>query len=145
MQRPIKIPVLGQMTQQEFREALYKSIVDEATAADFYTRLLHYAPDDLSHDFITHARDDELFHLEYFENLFMQLFASKPQYRITPVQFADFWQGLLSALKGELEAAGFYRDVQLSTREPLIRDTFYLAMVDELEHATMFTTLYNRH
>ena len=37
----------------------------------------------------------------------------------------------------------FYRDVQLSTTDQLIRDTFYLAMVDELEHATMFSTLYN--
>lgn len=47
------------------------------------------------------------------------------------------------ALKDELEAGEFYRDIQLSTMDKLIRDTFYFAMVDELEHATMFSTLYN--
>ena len=47
------------------------------------------------------------------------------------------------ALEDELEAAEFYRDVQLSTNDQLIKDTFYFAMVDELEHATMFSTLYN--
>ncbi len=144
MQRPLRTPILGQMTQQQFREALYKSIVDEATAADFYTRLLQHATDELSRDFITHARDDELFHLQHFENLYMRYFGTKPQYRITPTQLTDFKQGLLTALRGELDAASFYRDVQLSTRDSLIHDTFYLPMVDELEHATMFSTLYNR-
>ena len=144
MQRQLRAPILGQMTQQQFREALYKSIVDEATAADFYTRLLQNTTDDLSRDFITHARDDELFHLQHFEDLYMRFFGAKPQYRIMPTPFSDFRQGLLTALRGELDAAGFYRDVQMSTRDPLIRDTFYLPMIDELEHATMFSTLYNR-
>jgi rubrerythrin len=74
----------------------------------------------------------------------MHYFGQQAQYRIMPTQFSDYKQGLQTALKGELDAVGFYRDVQLSTKEPVIRDTFYLPMVDELEHATMFSTLLNR-
>jgi rubrerythrin len=48
------------------------------------------------------------------------------------------------ALRDELEAAEFYRDMQLSVKDQLVRDTYYLAMVDELEHATKFSTLYNQ-
>jgi rubrerythrin len=145
MQRSLRIPVLGQLTQQQLRETLFKSIVDEATAADFYTRLLPLAPDETAKDFIEHARDDELYHLQHFENLYARYYGTRPQFNIRPIQFADYAQGLMAALRSEMDAAGFYRDVQLSTRDPLVRDTFYLAMVDELEHAIMFSTLLNRH
>ena len=46
------------------------------------------------------------------------------------------------ALKDELEAAEFYRDVMLSSTDQLVRDTFFMGMVDELEHATQFGVLY---
>ena len=48
------------------------------------------------------------------------------------------------ALIDELEAAEFYRDIQLSVMDQLVKDVFYYAMVDELEHATQFSTLLNQ-
>jgi rubrerythrin len=140
----IQYPVLGQLTQQQLRETIHKAIVDEATAADFYSRLLPHAPNALARDFIAHARDDELFHLRHFENLYAYFFNTRPSFSVAPVRFESYHEALLRALKDELEAVEFYRDVQLSTRNPIVRDTFYLAMVDELEHATQFSTLYNR-
>ena len=47
------------------------------------------------------------------------------------------------ALVSEIETVEFYRNVQLSTMDQVIIDTFFLAMVDEQEHATMFSTLYS--
>jgi hypothetical protein len=59
------------------------------------------------------------------------------------VKYKTYKKGILTALKDELEAAEFYRDVMLSNTDPLVKDTFIFAMVDELEHSTQFGVLYN--
>lgn len=140
---PLTLPLLGPKTYQELLEAIFKAIVDEATAVDFYCRLLKEAPDELHHNFIEHAYKDELEHLQYFIRLYCQLSGREPRYSIKPVRYSCYKEALLIALKDELEAAEYYRDVQLYTEDKLVRDVFYFAMVDELEHATRFSTLYN--
>lgn len=137
------LPILGPVSFQQIIEYIYDAIVGEATAAEFYGRLLKDAPDDLHREFINHAREDELEHLEKFTKLYLYFTGHMPYYFITPVEYSNYKEGILIALKDELEAAEFYRDVQMSTTDQLIKDTFYYAMVDELEHATQFSTLYN--
>ena len=138
-----QMPILGPYSFQEIIQFIYEAIVGEATAAEFYSRLINDAPDELHREFIQHAHDDELEHLYSFTKLYCHLTGQIPQYTIEPVIYQSYKEGILIALKDELEAGEFYRDVQLSTTDQLFRDTFYLAMVDELEHATMFSTLYN--
>jgi rubrerythrin len=137
------MPILGPYSFQEIIQFIYEAIIGEATAAEFYSRLINDAPDELHREFIQHAHDDELEHLYAFTKLYCHLTGRIPQYTIDPVVYGSYKEGLLRALKDELDAGEFYRDVQLSTTDQLIRDTFYFAMVDELEHATMFSTLYN--
>ena len=144
-QNSLQLPLLGTLTRKQLEETLIETITDEASAAEFYTKLLSQAPDQLNYDFVEHARNDELEHLSFFEKLYIQYFGKKPQYKIEPVRYNSYKEGLLIALKDELAAGEFYRDVQLSVRDPLIRDTYYYAMVDELRHATMFSTLYNQN
>jgi len=143
-QNALQVPLLGSLTTQQFKDAVYKSIVDEATAAEFYSRLLQEAPNQLHYAFIEHARQDELEHLSFFEKLYYQYFRTQPQYQIEPVQYPGYKDGLLMALQSELEAVEFYRNMQLSVKDQIARDTYYLAMVDELEHATQFSTLFNQ-
>ncbi len=139
----MQLPLLGTMTQRQLMDTLYNSIVGEATAAEFYGRLEQDAPDDLHRDFIEDARTDELDHLSHFQRLYEQYFGPVPEYTVDPVQYPSYKEGLLMALKDELDTVGFYKDAQLSTRDRLVRDTYYYAMVDELEHAVRFSTLYN--
>ncbi len=138
-----QLPILGPYTFTQIIHYIYKAIVDEATAAEFYSRLLKEAPDELHREFIEHAYEDELEHLYAFKKLYYHLTDERPYYNIIPVNYSNYKEGILKALKDELEAAEFYRNVQLSTTDQLIKDTFYFAMVDELEHATQFSTLYN--
>jgi len=137
-----KLPGLDSSSFHKILQYLYQSIIDEATAAEFYARLLQEAPDDLHREFIEHAYEDENEHLRNFINLYCYFTGCYPQYTIIPVQYPSYKEGILIALKDELEAAEFYRDVQLATTDKLIKDAFYHAMVDELEHATQFSTLY---
>lgn len=139
-----QLPILGPYSFHQITQFIYEAIVGEATAAEFYSRLIYEAPDDLHKEFIQHALDDELEHLYAFTRLYYHLAGQMPQYSITPVSYSNYKEGILIALKDELEAGEFYRNIQLSTTDQLIKDTFYFAMVDELEHATMFSTLYNQ-
>jgi rubrerythrin len=122
---------------------IYQSIVDEATAAELYSRMLTEAPDALHQEFIEHAYKDELEHLKAFSQLYIHITGRQPQYQINSVQYKTYKEGILKALKEELEAAEFYRDVMLSSTDPLVKDTFMFAMVDELEHSTQFGVLHN--
>ena len=142
-QQKWQLPLLGTLTQQQFHDDLLETITDEASAIDFYTRLMKQAPDDLNYDFLNQIREDEMKHLSNFERLYIQYFGAEPQYTIKNVQFPSYKEGILMSLQDESGAAEFYRDIQLSVMDPLIRDTFYLAMVDELRHATLLSTLYN--
>lgn len=136
-------PLPGNLTRQQLEEVLRDSMTDEATAAEFYTNLINESPDNFHAEFIEHARDDELIHLDYFKRLYRCLFGRDAEYGIEETKYANYETGLLTALKGEYEAAGTYRDVELSVTDPLIRETFYYAMIDEIEHANRFSTLYN--
>ena len=138
-----QMPILGPHSFDLLLDNILESIVDEATAADFYARLLEEAPDNLHERFIAHAYEDELEHLEAFEALYEHFTGAEPRYTIVPVQYDTYREGILMALEDELEAAEFYRDVILSTTDQLVRDTFFHAMVDELEHATQFGVLFN--
>ncbi len=138
-----QLPILGPYSFQQIIQYIHEAIVGEATAAEFYSRLLEDAPDELHREFIEHAYEDELEHLYAFKKLYCHLTGQRPYYTITPVEYPNYKEGILIALKDELEAAEFYRNIQLSTTDQLIKDTFYFAMVDELEHATQFSTLYN--
>ena len=60
-----QLPILGPYCFQQIIQSIYEAIVGEATAAEFYSRLLMEAPDDLHREFIEHARDDELEHLPF--------------------------------------------------------------------------------
>ena len=137
-----QMPILGPHDFDRLLDNILESIIDEATAADFYARLLEEAPNSLHRRFIMHAYEDELEHLEAFSRLYKHFTGVKPRYTIVPVQYATYEEGILMALEDELEAAEFYRDVILSSTDQLVRDTFFHAMVDELEHATQFGVLF---
>lgn len=141
-----QIPALPLMPVESFSEvtdALLKTIMDEATAIEFYERLASVAPDNYSRETIESIRGDEQTHLEAFGKLYVYLVGRNPQYKIIPVQFSDYREGLFLAYKGEIEAIEFYKENILATLDQLIRDTYFFAMTDEQEHAIQFSFLYN--
>ena len=127
-----QLPIIGPYSFRQIFQFIYEAIICEATAAEFYSRLIQEAPNDLHREFIEHAHDDELEHLDAFTRLYCHLTGQMPQYTITPVSHPNYKEGVLITLKDELEAGEFYKNTQLSTTDQLIKDTFYFAMVDEL-------------
>lgn len=84
------MPIIGDTSLPKLIENIYKYIVDEANAADFYSRLLKEAPDELHRQFVKHAYEDEIGHVEAFSKLYVYLTNQKPQYQITPVKYETY-------------------------------------------------------
>lgn len=137
------LPLKGPKSFDQILCFIQRAIEDEANAADFYRHLLKDAPNKLHCQFIEHAYEDELEHLQIFTKLYIYYTDCEPKYCVKQTCYPCYKEGLMMALIGELNAVEFYRNVQLSTMDQVIIDTFFLAMVDEQEHATMFSTLYN--
>lgn len=124
-----------------FISQLRGAINAEATAIRFYDVLEGMAPNRYR-DFVTHARDDEMVHLNMFCKLYRRLTGHKPSVQAASTEFSTYKEGLEMAFRSELEAAELYRDMYLSTRVPKIRDVLFKAMTDEMEHAQRFSFLY---
>lgn len=137
------LPLRGPKSFDQILRYIHKTIEDEANAVEFYRQLLKEAPNKLHCDFIQHAYEDEQEHLQIFTKLYTYYTDCEPKYCVTKTCYPCYRDGLLKALVSELEAVEFYRNVQLSTMDQLIIDTFYMVMVDEQGHATMFSTLFN--
>jgi rubrerythrin len=137
-----EIPVLGQYTATQLIDAVYRAVVDEATTIEFYTRLLRDAPDERAMEYLSDIIEEEKNHLTAFTKLYVHFTDMVPHYKVAPVQYSSYADGLLKAFDGELKAVDFYKETQLSTTDALTQETYYFAMVDELEHADMFGLLY---
>lgn len=136
------LPLKGPKSFDQILHLIHKAIEGEEAAAEFYCRLLKEAPNKLHKEYIEHVYNDELEHKQIFTKLYCYFTDSQPHLHFEPIPYPCYKEGLLAAMNAELETVAFYKNVQLSTTDQLIRDTFFLAMVDEQEHATIFSMLF---
>lgn len=135
-------PLEEQALQKQIVQATMSAIKGEASAIEFYTRLEAIAPTAFAKEQVHHALQDEKVHLKLFEDLYKNLTGSKPTYTIKKTSFKNFQDGLKKAYQEELDAYEAYRNAYLLTNNQYIRDVFFHAMTDEIEHATRFSYLY---
>ena len=137
-------PILYNMSPEKIIQTLHETIVDEATAIDFYTRLAKDAPTQLAKEFVLEALSEEKKHLVAFSKVYEFYTDKMPQYTIKPVVYNSFKEGILHALKDELDAADMYKNMTVSTTDNLVVETYHFAGGDELEHAIMFSVIYGQ-
>lgn len=118
--------------------SILRAIKSEAEAIDFYQRLLKFASSGHEQDDISHALEDERIHLRDFSRLYCSLTGMQPVFRPKKISFHNLQEGFRMAYQDELEAYEFYRDIYLMTNHHLVKDIFFRAMTDEIEHAMRF-------
>ncbi|MGG0239889.1 ferritin family protein [Bacillus rhizoplanae] len=125
-------------TYNQVSQAILEAIKGEAAAIDFYSRLVKEAPNARHKKDILHALEDEKVHLQQFIQLFTTLTGQQPTYQVVQTQYSSYKEGLERAYEDELEAYEDYRNAYLLTQNLAIRDVFFRAMTDEIEHAMRF-------
>lgn len=127
-----------------FLQKLQKAINDEWAAAHFYKNLRNDTTDPVFREFIDHPLVDEVKHYKLFQELHCLLTGTFHEVEKKEVNYRSFEEGVLIAMKNELEAAEFYREMLF---EIPIQEGYYplfIAMTDEMEHSTRFGTIYGR-
>ena len=76
--------------------------------------------------------------MKQFTDLYVALTGRQPVYQIDKVTFNTYREGLQKAYEAELEAYEEYRNSYLLTQNLPVRDVFFRALTDEIEHATRF-------
>nr|WP_255688688.1 ferritin-like domain-containing protein [Pontibacillus sp. HN14] len=123
---------------------LEAAIEAEWTANDFYKRLMEDTPNPLFKEFIEHAAEDEEKHYHSFQKLYYQLTGHYYEHPMKRRDYESFEDGVVEALKDELEASDLYRDMILRIPVQYAYEPLFIAMTDEMEHATRFSTIYGR-
>lgn len=126
-----------------FIRDLEKAISDEWTAYYFYKDLKQRTNNPLYVEFIEHAKKDEKEHYEMFQYLHYLFTGEYYEHKKKKIEYTTFKEGILRALKNELEAAEFYRNLLLEMPNKQAYNPLFIAMTDEMEHATRFSTIYN--
>ncbi|WP_433748615.1 ferritin family protein [Falsibacillus pallidus] len=126
-----------------FLEKLEKAITDEWKAYHFYKELKTKTNNPLFLEFIEEPMQDEKKHYEMFQYLHYLLTGNYYENEQEKVKFTTFKEGVLMALKDELEAADFYRDMLFELPNQQAYQPLFTAMTDEMNHATRFSTIYN--
>lgn len=117
---------------------LTKAITGEYHAIQYYSDLIALAPDQNTKEVFTEIREDEVKHYYHFLQIYQQLTGSNPQIAAGP-RPENLEEGIKFAIRDEIETVDFYNTVADKAHNPMIRDAFRRAALDEQQHASWFT------
>lgn len=136
----------GYMSYNVTPAQLLKAMNGEASARKYYKKLAGMAPDEKEADIIEHFYEEETKHLSKFRMLFEMTTGKEPELTgVKQPSFDNYLEGIEQAILDELEAYEFYRDIYLSSNNPMVREIFFEAFTDENEHAAHLNYLYTKN
>ncbi len=127
------------------------SVENEKSDAMFYEWLINNIPTYLDENTrqdlvktITGIKEDEQMHNKIFKNMYKQLtgrdIPTPMEEEFTPP--ASFKEGVIKALKGEMEAVRRYRTIMAGLPDVSYRDAVFHVLTDELRHGTLYNYIY---
>lgn len=137
----------------QYREALILirgSINGENADTLYYEWLLNNIPQDLGEEeraeiakVIQEIQNDERLHNEILKSMYRQLTGevavSEDEEFIPPRSFRE---GIIRALKGELEAVRRYRRIMAGLPDNSYRDQIFSILTDELRHSALYNYIF---
>lgn len=139
----------------QFKEAvnlINSSIENEQTDAMFYTWLIQNIPRNLEESkrvdiaqTIQGIANDEKLHNEILRSMYRQLTSTEPQVPAPEEAFQmpnSFEEGIVKALKGEVEAVRKYRKIMAAMPDNSYRDQVFSILTDELRHGILYNYIY---
>ncbi|MFQ3543763.1 ferritin-like domain-containing protein [Halobacillus rhizosphaerae] len=125
-----------------FIQMLEKAIEDEWSAHDFYKRLGEDTSNRFFKDYIKHAEEDEAKHYQLFQHLHYQLTGQYHHFEPVKIEYTSFQNGVKKAQQAEFEAFEMYRTMIFMIPNQIAYQPLFIAMTDEMEHATRFGTIH---
>jgi len=137
----------------QFKEAvnlINRSIGNEQADAMFYAWLIQNIPRDLEEgqrvdigQTIQGIANDEKLHNEILRSMYRQLTDTEAQISDETFQTPNsFEEGIVQALKGEVEAVRTYRKIMAGMPDNSYRDQVFSILTDELRHGILYNYIY---
>ena len=139
----------------QFKEAINlinSSIENEQADAMFYMWLIQNIPTDLEESqrvdiaqTIQGIANDEKLHNEILKSMYRQLTGTEAQIQAQGEPFEvpnSFEEGVVKALKGEVEAVRKYRKIMAGMPDNSYRDQVFSILTDELRHGILYNYIY---
>ena len=139
----------------QFKEAINlinRSIENEQEDAMFYMWLIQNIPTDLEESqrvdmaqTIQGIANDEKLHNEILKSMYRQLTGTEAQVQAQDETFQvpnSFEEGIVKALKGEVEAVRKYRKIMAGMPDNSYRDQVFSILTDELRHGILYNYIY---
>ncbi len=115
-----------------------KAIIGEYHAINYYADLIALAPDQATKEVFHEIRQDEIKHYHSFLPIYQRLTGQNPQIPSGP-RPTNLEEGIKFAIRDELETVDFYNTIADKAHDPMIREAFRRAALDEQQHAGWFT------
>lgn len=123
-------------------DSLLQGIQREASAINLYHRLAHTAPNQNHRNFILNALEGKENHLKQFTDLYISLTGVQPEFRVDPVAFYSYRDGLRIAFEAETGGSNAYHDHCQRSQNPYIQQVFHQAFFEKKESAAIMDGLY---
>jgi rubrerythrin len=122
---------------QRMIEDISEAVIGQAHAIAFYERLAALAPNERFRRTILEIQQDERQHLRWFTMLLRRMGAPIPRIPAgnLPVNFIS---GVRQAVRDEMDANRFYRDIVSRATDQQVRMRFLHASREERRHAMLF-------
>jgi mannose-6-phosphate isomerase-like protein (cupin superfamily)/rubrerythrin len=123
-------------------ELILMCIQREASAINLYERLVQTALNQHHRNHILYALEGKQNHLQQFTELYISLTGLQPEYRVDPVAFYCYKDGLRIAYEAELEGCHAYPNHCQRSEDPYIQQVFMKASAEKKESAARMDWLY---
>ena len=135
------------MNSEELAKKIREAIRGEAEAQEYYKKLIRMLKDKKDQEMVEkYILEDERKHYEQFRDILRTYTGEDYEPGNGNADISDHLTRALSeAIMDELEAAEMYREILLASDEKYVRDTFFEAMTDEMEHAIRLNYLYAKY
>ncbi|GGE08418.1 hypothetical protein GCM10011571_07140 [Marinithermofilum abyssi] len=114
-----------------------KAVNGEYQAVVCYEQLALKAPTPAEKARIQEIRQDEVRHFQMFSQIYMRLTGRQPSVHVQACP-RTYKEGLDAFVRDELETVDFYLDIADKATDPLIKEAFRRAALDEQNHAGWF-------
>lgn len=131
---------------QDLSQKLIKAMTGEQNARRYYETLTTMTRSEEDKRLISKFIQDEKKHFNNFYRLYIAFTGHQPM--LPPVKqpkIPSYIEGIKQSIMDETDTYEFYRDVYLSSFNPMVRQNFFEAFTDENEHAIRLNYLYTKN
>lgn len=123
-------------------EAIVDALKRKASSIDLYSRLAQFAPNQNHNNDILRILEDEDFHFQQLNSLYLTMTGQQPVYEFDRIPFETYHEGLEKGYQEKIRVYNGERNICHTTDLSSIGEVFHQICLDELDHIKQIELLH---